>query len=93
MSLQDNVTVIISAYMEMQQNTLVSNNSKRLTWTLLDTKCSVGVLGSGVVLQLERCGVVHEGLRALGHTGSAVVEIGTSLQREHEHSQLEAWGH
>lgn len=52
----------------------------RLTWTLLDTEGSVGVLGSGVVLQLKGCGIVHKRLRALGHTGAAVVEIGASLR-------------
>lgn len=62
----------------------------RLTWTLLDTERSVGVLGSGVVLQLERCGVVHKRLGALGHAGAAVVEIGASLQRAHDHGQLTA---
>lgn len=56
----------------------------RLTWTFLDTERSVGVLGSGVVLQLERCGVVHKRLGALGHACAAVVEIGASLRRAHE---------
>lgn len=60
----------------------------RLTWTFLDTERSVGVLGSGVVLQLERRGVVHERLGALGHAGAAVVEIGASLRRAHDHGQL-----
>lgn len=52
----------------------------RLTGTLLDAEGSVGVLGSGVVLQLEGGGVVDERLRALGHAGAAVVEVGASLQ-------------
>lgn len=52
----------------------------RLTWAFLDAEGPIGVLGSGVVLQLERCGVVDKRLRALGHTRSAVVEIGASLQ-------------
>lgn len=54
---------------------------ERLTWTFLDTERSIGVFGSGVVLQLKGCGVVHKRLRALGHAGTAVVEIGASLQR------------
>jgi len=60
----------------------------RLTWAFLDTEGSIGVLGSGVVLQLERRGVVHERLRALGHARSAVVEIGAGLQAEDEGSQF-----
>lgn len=58
-------------------------HTRGLTWTFLDTKCAVGVLGSGVVLQLERGGVVHKRLRALGHARPAVVEIGARLQRKH----------
>lgn len=58
-------------------------HTKGLTWTFLDTKCAVGVLGSGVVLQLKRRGVVHKRLRALGHARPAVVEIGARLRRKH----------
>lgn len=39
------------------------------------------------MLQLEGGGVVDERLRALGHAGSTVVEIGASLQRAHSHNQ------
>lgn len=62
----------------------------RLTGTFLHTKGSIGVLGSGVVLQLEGRGVVHKRLRALGHACSAVVEIGASLQKAHKNNQLKA---
>lgn len=56
---------------------------KGLTWTFLDAKRAVGVLGSGVVLQLKRRGVVHKRLRALSHARPAVVEIGARLRRKH----------
>lgn len=55
---------------------------KGLTGTFLDTKRAVRVLGSGVVLQLKRCGVVHKRLGALGHAGPAVIEIGARLQKK-----------
>lgn len=61
-----------------------------LTWTLLDAERPVGVLGAGVVLQLERGGVVHERLRALGHTRPAVVEVGAGLQEKHSQRSDEA---
>ena len=54
---------------------------RKLTWTLLDAKGPVGVLGPGVVLQLEGRGVVDERLGALGHARAAVVEVGASLRR------------
>lgn len=65
-------------------------HTKGLTWTFLDAKCAVGVLGSGVVLQLKRCGVVHKRLRALGHARPAVVEIGARLRRK-EHDPGQPW--
>lgn len=69
---------------EMMSQELEAGRLPRgLTWTFLDTKCAVGVLGSGVVLQLERGGVVHKRLRALGHARPAVVEIGARLRRKH----------
>lgn len=58
-------------------------HTKALTWTFLDTKCTVGVLGSGVVLQLKRRGVVHKRLRALGHARPTVIEIGARLRKKH----------
>lgn len=60
---------------------------ERLTWAFLDAEGAVGVLGPGVVFQLEGGGVVDERLRALGHARSAVVEIGAGLQRAHSRSQ------
>lgn len=59
---------------------LLVQNLLRLTGTFPDTEGSVGVLGSGVVLELERCRVVHKRLRALGHARARVVEIGASLR-------------
>lgn len=58
---------------------------KGLTGTFLDTKRAVCVLGSGVVLQLKRCGVVHKRLGALGHAGPAVIEIGARLRKKKAH--------
>lgn len=54
----------------------------RLTGAFLDAESAVGVLGSGVGLQLEGGGVVHERLRTLGDAGAAVVEISASLQKK-----------
>ena len=61
----------------------------RLTWTLLDTEGSIGVLGPGVVFQLEGGGVVDEGLGALGHTCPAVIEAGAGLRPHTEHTVVE----
>lgn len=58
----------------------------RPTWTLLDTEGSIGVLCSGVVLQLEGGGVVDKWLGALGHTCPTVIEVGAGLQRHTEHT-------
>ena len=55
----------------------------RLTWTLLDTEGSIGVLCPGVVFQLEGGGVVDEWLGALGHTGPTVIEVGAGLYIKH----------
>lgn len=52
----------------------------RLTWTLLDTEGSIGVLRPGVVFQLESCGVVDKWLGALCHTCTTVIEVGAGLQ-------------
>lgn len=53
-----------------------------LTWTFFHAEGSVGVLGAGVVLQLEGGGVIDERLRALGHTSTAVIEVGARLQTD-----------
>lgn len=55
-----------------------------LTGTFLDAEGSVGVFGSGVVVQLEGDGVVDEWLWALGHACPTVVEVGTGLQTKVE---------
>lgn len=51
-----------------------------LTWTFLHAEGSVGVLGAGIVLQLEGGRVVDERLGALGHTCTTVIEVGARLQ-------------
>lgn len=53
-----------------------------LTWAFFDAERSICVFGPRVVLQLERGGVVDEGLRALRHTRTAVVEISAGLDRK-----------
>lgn len=55
-----------------------------LTWTFLNTESSVGVLGPGVVFQLEGGRVVDKWLGALGHTCPTVIEVGTSLQTDNQ---------
>lgn len=53
-----------------------------LTWTFFHAEGSVGVLGAGIVLQLEGGRVVDERLRALGHTSTTVIEVGARLQKD-----------
>lgn len=53
-----------------------------LTWAFFHAEGSVGVLGAGIVLQLEGGRVVDERLRALGHTSTAVIEVGARLQTD-----------
>lgn len=53
-----------------------------LTWAFFHAEGSVGVLGPGIVLQLEGGGVVDERLRALSHTSTTVIEVGARLQAD-----------
>lgn len=63
----------------MRKHTEVCIHSLCLTWALFDAEGSICVFGPWVVLQLERGGVVDEGLWALRHTCTAVVEVSAGL--------------
>lgn len=60
-----------------------------LTWAFFHAEGSVGVLGPGIVLQLEGGGVVDERLRALCHTSPAVIEVGARLRAGKNSVELE----
>lgn len=62
----------------------------RLTWTLLDTEGSIGVLRPGIVFQLEGGGVIDKRLGALGHACPTVIEVGAGLQN---HIQTQSHTH